>query len=148
MKRSRAPSKLQETSKDDFEEMRQRLLIKREHVFDELNIICSIVGRKEDLDRVDITHLLKANKEVSYLECSPELEAFINDCSPEHLAHLLPRYVLSSEERDRQNMHRLKRIVANKDLHDILTEKEKDDNLPFEALKELCEKFGLPFNDE
>lgn len=92
--------------------------------------------------------MLKANKEVSYLECSPELEAFINSCSPEQLAHLLPRYVLSSEERDRQNMHRLRRIVANKDLHDILSEKEKDDNLPFEALKELCEKFALPFNDE
>lgn len=45
-------------------------------------------------------------------------------------------------------MHRLRRIVSNKDLLEILNEKEKDDNLPFEALKELCEKFALPFNDE
>lgn len=75
--------------------------MQRENVFDELNIVCSIIGRKEDLDRVDITHLLKASKEVSYLECSPELEAFFMACSPEQLAHMLPRYVLGSEERDR-----------------------------------------------
>lgn len=145
-KRSKAPSQLDESTGED--DKRNKLLLQRESVFDELNIVCSIIGRKEDLDRVDITHLLKASKEVSYLECSPELEAFIKACSPEQLAHMLPRYVLGSEERDRQSMHRLRRIVANKDLLEILNEKEKDDNLPFEALKELCEKFALPFNDE
>jgi len=59
---------------------RQKLLALREAVFDELNIVCSIVGRKEDLDRVDITHLLKANQEVSYLACSDDLKVFIDTC--------------------------------------------------------------------
>lgn len=120
----------------------------RENVFDELNIVCAIIGRKEDLDRVDITHLLKAHCEVSYLECSEELKEFIEACSPEQLAHLIPRYTISSEERDRHNMHRLRKIVGRKELFEILSEKEKEDSLPFDAIKELCEKFGFAFNDE
>jgi len=42
----------------------------REKCFDELNIVCSIVGRKEDIDRVDLAQLLKASEDVSYLELS------------------------------------------------------------------------------
>jgi len=141
------------TSRADAEEDRKerertKLLIMRENVFDELNIVCAIIGRKEDLDRVDITHLLKAHSEVSYLDCSLELVDFIETCSTEQLAPLIPRYTLGSEERDRQNMHRLRKIVAKKELFEILSEKEKEDCMPFDAIKELCEKFGFAFNDE
>jgi hypothetical protein len=117
------------------EPSRQKLLEHRESVFDELNIVCSIVGHKEDLDRVDITHLLKANQDVSYLECSEELRKFLAACKVEELACMIPRYALGSEERDRQIMHRLRQLISNKELLEALEAHEKDDNMPFEQLK-------------
>lgn len=120
----------------------------REEIIDELILICVIIGRKEELDRVEITPLLKSNEEVSYLQCSPKLKEFISACTVEKLSHLLPRYSLGSESNDKQNMFKLRKVVQNKDLLEILNEKEKDTNLPFEAFKNLCEKFAFPLSDE
>ena len=95
----------------------------REKCFDELNIVCSIVGRKEDIDRVDLAHLLKAYEDVSYLELSDQVCEFLDTVAIEELPLFLPRYVLGSEERDRMVIHKLRKIVNNKDMLEILNEK-------------------------
>lgn len=95
----------------------------REKCFDELNIVCSIVGRKEDIDRVDLAHLLKAYEDVSYLELSKQVCEFLDTVSIDELPLFLPRYVLGSEERDRMVIHKLRKIISNKDVLEILNEK-------------------------
>jgi len=61
---------------------------------------------------------------------------------------MLPRYALGSDERDRFLHHKLRQLIRNPDLLSILEEKVNDENLPFDALKELCDKFNKPFSDE
>lgn len=45
-------------------------------------------------------------------------------------------------------MHRLRKIVQNKELLDILNEKATETNLPFEAFRNLCDKFGYTLSDD
>ena len=64
------PQSPQTPKPEDKDKKRKQLFELREKCFDELNIVCSIVGRKEDIDRVDLAQLLKAYEDVSYLELS------------------------------------------------------------------------------
>lgn len=55
------PSNPSDLLRIDEEMTKKKMLAQREEIFDELQTICTVVGRKEDLDRVDITGLLKSN---------------------------------------------------------------------------------------
>ena len=79
---------------------------------------------------------------------SDELRAYVEAEKIDKLALLLPKYEFISPSLGIVILNDIRKMLYQKELLEILSEKETDEKLPFDALRELCVKFERHFTDE
>ena len=87
-------------------------------------------------------------KEDDELILSDELRAYVEAEEVQKLALVLPKYEFISPSLGIVILNDIRKMLLTKELLDILNEKETDEKLPFDALRELCSKFEKHFSDE
>lgn len=116
----------------------------------ELDLIATLAGRRNVLDRVECAGFMKAENLLEHegIEITPELRELLDICSAQQLAGLLPKYELPTETRESMLMHWIQEKLCHPDILKVLWEKNDDTSLPFDALKDLCERLQQPLSEE
>ena len=66
----------------------------------------------------------------------------------EKIALVLPKYEFITPSLGLVILGDLRKMLSDKELLEILSEKETEERLPFDALRDLCSKFEKHFSDE
>lgn len=66
----------------------------------------------------------------------------------EKIALVLPKYEFITPSLGLVILGDLRKLLSDKELLEILSEKETEERLPFDALRDLCSKFEKHFSDE
>lgn len=136
----------------------------------ELGLISTVLGCRENRDRIEFAHDLKRFVERSegqknsentegklaytglasdyVLKLTPELQKFVKENSVANLATSMPKYDFISPSLALLLMGEVRRMLIEPELVDILNEKDSETKLPFDALRDLCARFDRNFTDE
>ena len=82
------------------------------------------------------------------LKLSEPLDKFINSLSVAVLARAMPKYDFISPSLAVIIMTEIRKMLYDPDIMDILSEKDTETRLPFDALRDLCTRFDRHFSDE
>ena len=82
------------------------------------------------------------------LTMTDELCSFIREASVQDLALVMPKYEFISPSLAMIIMSEIRKMLMAPMLLEILNEKETEKKLPFDALRDLCERFDKHFTDE
>ena len=64
------------------------------------------------------------------------------------LARTMPKYDFISPSLAMMIMREIRKMLADADIMEILSEKDSETRLPFDALRDLCSRFERHFTDE
>ena len=128
-----------------------------EKVEGELCLAATVFGCRNNKDRIEFAQIIKDHvaetegkepKDDDELILSDELRAYVAAAAVETLALILPKYEFISPSLGIVILNDIRKMLYHRELLEILSEKDSDDKLPFDALRELCAKFERHFSDE
>lgn len=135
----------------------------------ELGLVSTILGCREHRDRIEFANDLKefiAKQKMSAedrkesekthlglasdykLAISQLLADYIEKAPVVDLAYMMPKYEFISPSLAMIIMKEIKKMLHDPELLEILTEKDTETKLPFDALRDLCSRFDRNFTDE
>ena len=123
----------------------------------ELCLTATVLGCRNNKDRIEFAQYIKEHvknqkgkqsKEDDLIILSPELIDYVEKEKTDKLALVLPKYEYITPSLGLVILGDIRKLLVGKELLDILSEKETEEKLPFDALRDLCAKFERHFSDE
>ena len=119
--------------------------------------MATVLGCRNNKDRIEFAQYIKEHvknqkgkqsKEDDLIILSQELIDYVEKEKIHKLALVLPKYEYITPSLGLVILGDIRKMLIGKELLDILSEKETEEKLPFDALRDLCAKFEKHFSDE